>query len=1175
MYPIPTDKIMGNSQYLTRSLQKFILLISIFLMPFAQNLIHAKQHETLEQKLAGNYDSISLQEKKGQQKISINIEHLTLTETLTRLAKKLNVGISYQSGIIPDKTIHIQMENVSIHKILDTIFQGTNLKAVLPPSKDIIIIKQKKRQIEKVIDEEVSGVVTAAGSEETLPGVNVVLKGTTQGVTTNLDGEYSITVPSLQDTLVYSFIGYKTQTIPINGRATINVEMEEKVIAGEEMVVIGYGEREKQDVTGAVSSIGSEEIGQSINVSPELSIQGRVPGVNVTNTSGTPGARPEIRVRGIGTFGVADPLFVVDGVPITEFGAGAEGQDPRNNDLRGPINIFSLINPDDIESISVLKDASAAAVYGVRAANGVVLITTKSGQAGDTRVRLDISGGVQNLPNTHDVLNTQQYTQLYQEAFANNPDQAGNLPSVFDPNSNDFLGNSETFDWQNELKNQSANVQNYNLSVSGGNPKTTYFFSGGYSKTEAPVDQNLLERYSVSGRFNSDISDLIDVGATFRFGYVNTLNNTQANVDDIALAPPWQPIFNQNGPFGLGFQQVFDANGDLAFGPETNANVFAAQDLNRQDFQILRNIGSAFIEISPVESVQIKATINGDFSRNERNNFEDVRGALFDPSSSTVDIDEEESVGSFDQRNLRNHNLSGEFSINYVEDFGKHSVNILGNAMLQRFGFDGLSGSTEFLESRDPDRRFIQEIADREQINVFSDKQRDALRGFLIRSNYNYDNKYIVDVTVRHDGSSRFAENFRWGTFPSFSAAWRLSNEPFMEKYEFINDLKIRGGWGRLGNQETRRFAFLSTVGNEPTLGLGSGNGDATGNVEAGARLPDFPTRDLTWEKVTSSSIGFESTMLQNSVNFSFEYYRRDTDGILQQVQIAPSVGNENAPVFNVAQVRNTGVEIVAGYTKFFNDFQFRINGNISTVNNEVIQLADGQPFGGTGGRIEEGRPIGFLWGLEVDGIFQSQAEIDEWSQTTSEPGSVKSPGDIRFKDSNGDGVINEDDRTFLGSPIPDFNYGFSLSGSYKRFDANLFFQGVGGAERVNFARIAGEGMNSQGLNQWTTVLNRWTPDNPSTTMPRAVRGDPGSNNRFSDRWVEDASFLRLKNFQVGYTLPSDFLSGLGANGTNYRIYVSGRNLVTITDWTGLDPEVNQNAVPLPRTFIFGIQADL
>ena len=971
--------------------------------------------------------------------------------------------------------------------------------------------------------------------------------------------------------------------------------------------MIGYGTRSARDLTGAVSAVDAKDIEKSPNISPEAAIQGRLPGVYISTPGGNPGGRPEVQIRGIGTFGNAEPLYVIDGVPITEFGTGASSNS-RAGDLRGNINILSFINPADIESVSVLKDASAAAIYGVRAANGVILITTKRGQNGAPRVSLDASYGVQEAVNTYDVLNVDQYVDLYTDAYNNDPNEE--LPGIFDPNSPSYLGNRPTTDWQEALKNENSTVQNYGLRISGGNASTTYYLSGGYSYQESPLRENDLKRYSFAGNFDSEISRFVRVGANYRVGYVDANDNTRGSVDLLGKAPPWQPIYDENGnpapvtqaisftpndmfdPNNPTTGAAFNINSDsLLYGPETSPNPIGLQQETDNTYGIIRNLGSAFLEVEPLDGLKFRGTVSADYYINRQLQFTGFDRYLYEQiARNPYSGNDGNSAGGFGESTSRNWNLVREFSINYAKQLNLHKFDLLLNAMDQRYTFESTSVGTGQLILTDENLRVI--TGPNAFTGASGQREENALQGYMARMSYNYDSRYYLDLTVRRDGSSRFSPDFRWGTFPSVAAAWRVTGEPFMENIKFFSDLKVRAGWGQLGNQETSSFAFLSTISFTPDYAFGSGNGNPIGSLAYGARLPDLPNARLGWETAETFNIGIDAYALRDKLTFTVEYYDRTTKGIIQATQLAPSVGNEINPILNVASISNKGIELSAGYRNQIGKFSYGVSGNITTVRNRVESLNNGEAFGGSGGRVEEGQPLNYLWGYKVGGIFQSQEEVDAYYAETEDAisGGNFQPGDIFFQDlasrvegEDGtteivmvpDGRVDDADRVFLGNQIPTHFYGMNFDVGYGDFDLSVFFQGVGGVQRYNVERASFECMCGRGDNQFTTTLDRWTPENPSATLPRAVVGSPG-NNRFSDRFVEDASFLRLKNIQIGYTLPGsvagnlDFLQSL-------RIYLTGTNLFTLTDWTGIDPESTDafsgGVVPPTRAVVFGVNA--
>lgn len=1047
----------------------------------------------------------------------------------------------------------------------------------------------------------VSGTVTEMESGATLPGVNIVVKGTTIGTVTDVEGNYRLSVPDENSILIFSFIGYTSEEINVNGRSIINVSLTADIATLSEVVVIGYGERERKDVVGSISDMKSDEISRASAISPDMAMQGRMPGVLISTPSGNPLERPTVQIRGRNTFGFADPLYVIDGVPVFEGGAG----DPSAGigDIRSPINVLSLINPNDIESISVLKDAAASAIYGVRAANGVILITTKKGAAGKPKVDVSAFRGIQNITNNIDLLNTSQYVALYQESHANN-DQV-DLHPTFDPSSPEYLGNRGTHDWQTPLLNRDAVIEDYSVRVSGGSEATQYFTSVGYSRTEGVLKENSLKRYSLALNINSEISKFLNIGVTYRLANSNANNNTRGDLGGMYTAPPWQPVYDASHPTGfapstaLTFKpnENYDPdkadpgppfeidNTTLLWGEATRSNPLGFQAMSDNTYSLLRNMGNAFVELVPFKGLRIRGSLMGDWYYNSRESWSEHGQYIFNQTPGNPFARHDgTAVGSFGQRDSRNWNFNKELSISYGRAFGDHNFDILLNASDQYTRWEFNDISTSQVNSADPNFRVVREGVHPAYKGGFTGFQEFAMQGYMGRLSYKFKDKYYVDATLRRDGSSRFAPEQRWGLFPGVAVAWRVTSEDFMQNIPVISDMKIRATWGQLGNQETTRgFAYLSTIhqGAKYALGLDPGG---VGTRLFGSYLPNFPNSELSWETVETFNIGFDAGFLQNRITLTAEYYDKNTKDIIQSVKLPPNTGIQDPVDLNVAEVRNNGVEFLLGYNENIGEFRFSASANLTTVKNRVVSLNNGLAFDGAGGRVEEGHPIGYIRGYKVGGIFQNQQEIDTWKEQYEDKVGEGNPepGDMYFLDVEGipepgqqrnfvpDGVINPNDRVMIGKTIPGYYYGLNLGVAFKSIDFSMLLQGVGDVQKYNWMRAGGEGMSSTGANQWSTTLDRWTESNPSTTMPRAVRDDPNSNNRFSDRFVEDAGFLRLRNVQIGFSLPSNVLSKIGVI-ERFRIYASGVNLLTFTNWTGMDPE--NDVVPPTRQVMLGLNA--
>ena len=1169
--------------------------------------------------------------------ITVNIDNLTLEDALQLLSDETEFNFSYNDiRINEEKIISASAKNKSMATFLKKMSKEYDLKFKRINENIYVSMKEKsgsdvEEEFLSIFQErEITGKVISEEDSEGLPGVNVIVKGSTTGTITDVEGNYIINVPEEGALLEFSSVGFIKEVVEIGARSVIDISLSPDVTRLSEIVVIGYGEREKKDLTGAISVMTEKDIEKSIAMAPEFAMQGQMAGVMVTSPSGLPTDRPTVRIRGVSTFGIADPLYVIDGVPITEFGSGAESAAAVVRDIRGEVNVMSMINPDDIQSISVLKDASAAAIYGVRASNGVILITTKRGKQGKPKVDFNFRYGVQNFPKKYSVLNTSDYTSLYQESFAANPNFT--LPGYFNPDSvntayryDAYLGGKPTFDWQDPYINKNAINSDASVKVYGGTESTNYYVSAGYAFTEAPILLNQQERYSFATNVNTKVAKWIEAGLNYRMSYSEVIDQA-SSLRGATSAPPWQPLLFEddyypiNSPveekYGLAtandsittpnpdHPNFGGSNADAPpynvtwlkkYGAEQSGNGLTTQDsrLSENHYNLLRNIGTAYLKFTLYKGLTLKGSLSIDYYHNQRERWSSVDNTFYSPTpGNPYSTGDGTSLGGINYRNSYNHNIVKDVTLDWKENFGDHNINLTLNAMDQQYGFRMLASATSQVTQSDPEKRQITESEDNTTVGEWVDKS--ALQGYMARASYNFASKYYVDATVRRDGSSKFAPGYRWGTFPSVALAWRMSGENFMANVNWINDLKWRFGWGQLGNQETASFAYLSGVNLSPQYAYGSGLGDGYGFTANGLFLPDFPTEDLSWETTTTSNFGFDGLFFDNRLSATVEYYTRLTEDILQSAAFPQSVGNYNNPIINIASVQNRGFEFQLGWRDKIGEVEYFVNGNFTTVDNEVVEVWNDQPFGGSQNRIEKGFPMNYLWGFKVEGIYQSQDEVDsrEIEDNQSDPALV-SAGDMYFQDVHGppdpengfdyytpdpDGQVDLNDRTYIGNTIPDFFYGFTLGVNWKGFDLSGFFQGIGGVYKYNQALNRGVEMASQGNNQWTNVMNRWTPSNmhqwdsndKANSLPRAVRGDPAGNNRFSDRYAEKGSFLRLRNLTFGYTVP-----GLFIDKWDYidrvRIYIAGSNLMTITSWSGLDPENDE--IPIPVTWSFGVNA--
>ncbi len=1142
-------------------------------------------------------------------KVTLHLQNVSLKSVLKAIERKTDYKFVYSSNLLPSEaTVSVDFNETPVTAVLTSVLQNTGFK-FRKMDDDLIVITSN-------IDIVVKGRVMDANGTP-LAGITVSVENSNIQVATNSLGEFSINAPE-NGALIFTAIGFKTERVAINKRNDITVALTESAKGLDEVVVIGYGERKKKDVTGALATVSAKDIAKSTAMTPELALQGNVPGVFVESGGGEPGARPTVRIRGVNTFGYAEPLYVIDGVPIYEGGSGVS--DGAIGDMRSPINVFSKFNPSDIESITVLKDASAAAIYGVRASNGVILITTKRGKSGKPRVEFTGSHTIQNIAKTIPLLNTQQYMELTKELYNARPDAGVSYEERFGPlydqSSPQYVGNNPTYDWVGELKNKNAPIKDYGVRASGGTESFNYYFSAGYQKTESPLKANNLERYSVATNIESKISRFINTGLTIRLIQQRGLNNTQADLGTMMSTIPFQPIHNASEPYG--FQRTaagsFEPNPDydpsllspgapfnfvagdptLLWGQQTRFNVFAFQHLNSNRYDLNDIIGNAYVQIEPVKGLKIKGSLGGEYYTNLRKNWTNNDEWMYSQTPQNPYAGQDGlAKGSYGERQGRTTNLNKELTVNFNRTFFKdHSIDILLGAQEQigQWSVNDLSGNVNYA---DPQFRSINNRPPYTQ-GFAGIMQEDALIGYVGRLSYKFQDRYYLDGTFRRDGSSRLAPGYKWDNFSSFAAAWRISSEKFFPKTSFIDDLKLRGGWGTLGNyQSARYYAYLSSVSLTPDYSFGSGNGDGYGTQYQGSALPNFANNTLTWERLRTTSIGLDAILFNNSVSFTAEYYNKTTFDIIQSVSLPPNTGIEVSADLNIGQVRNTGLEFQLGYNTQLGPVSFNAAANVTTVNNKVIKLSGGTPLGSEWGRIEEGYSMFYLWGYKTGGVFQNQAEIDEWrqkyadaniGQSATDPatGYTYVPGDMYFQDVYGnpehpterysqtpDGLVNSNDRTYLGKTIPGYYYGFNVGANYKGLDLSIFLQGIGDVQKYNSLRSGLEAMGGV-AGQWATTLNRWTPQNPSSTMPRAVYGDPANATRFSNRFVENAAYLRLKNIQLGYSLPKPFLERLQFV-QNFRVYVGAVNLVTITKYSGLDPE--NDLIPPTRQIQVGLSA--
>lgn len=952
----------------------------------------------------------------------------------------------------------------------------------------------------------VSGQVTIA-SGESLPGVNVLLKGSNKGTITDADGNYSIDAG--EGTLVFSFIGYKMQEVDINGRTTINVVLEDDISLLEEVVVVGYGTQKRKDITTAVVTIDESAIEDRPMVSAAEALQGKAAGVQVVQPSGKPGGDISVRIRGAtSVLAGNEPLYVVDGIPTT--------------DIRG-------LNPNDISSMSVLKDAASASIYGARAANGVVLITTKRGTPNAPTIRLSAYSGFSNLRKPIEVLNTAQYRDLMEEVLG---------PGSVDPSE------THNANWSDEVFGTGKN-ESYQLSFSGGTDKSRYMISGNYLVQDGIVRPASFNRYSIRLNLDNDVKDWLKIGTSLNF----LSSKTKDTPDNLSSGRGGVIMSALNTP---PFLQVYNPDGSGQFAPnpfqpswENPVAYMEGPDQEVADHRLFGNVNG---EVKLIEGLTFKTNLGIDLNIHQWDYY-------LDPFR-TVYGRQQNGVGQSDKTNSTTWLL--ENTLNYARAFGKNNVTALAGTSIQEHRSDNsyLSGSD-----------FPSDVSVR-TINaantIFGSTSRDewALASFFGRVTYDYDSRYYLTASLRRDGSSKLAN--RWGTMPSVSAGWRISSESFMEGVTVIDDLKLTAGYGVNGNQEGisnyAQYGLINYIRRSPSDPL---SGPATQQISYG-------NPDLKWETTTQTNIGVDLAVLRSRLNFRFDAYIKKTEDLLLDVQLGSGAGDITSIQTNAGNIENKGIELNVSSVNVDNaGLQWNTDFNISFNRNKVTALKMTPVY--YYGRIysnnqdvaivREGLPLGTFFGYVSEGVDPDT-------------------GDMIFSDLNGNDILDPDDRTVIGNAQPKFTYGLTNSLSYKRFDLNIFFQGSYGNDVFNATRVDLEGMFDN-KNQSTVVLDRWTPDNRNTDIPRAGNIN---NVRNSTRFVEDGSYLRLKAVTLAYNLNPDLLSKFGVN--KLSVYTTGQNLLTFTNYSGFDPEVNafgRSAVelgvdygtyPQSRTVTFGVNLE-
>lgn len=954
---------------------------------------------------------------------------------------------------------------------------------------------------------------------ETVIGASVIRKGTTNGTITGIDGDFSLNM-SPNGTLVVSFVGYKTQEVQVKGQKQLQVVLSEDAEMLDEVVVIGYGTMKKSDLTGAVSSIGNKDIKDSPVSNLGQAIQGKISGVQIVD-AGKPGDNVSIKIRGLGSINNCDPLVVIDGVP-TDLG-------------------LSSLNMADVERLDVLKDASATAIYGSRGANGVVMITTKRGTEGKGKLAVSANYSFQNATNVPSLLNAAQYAELSNDMMVN----SGRNPNPEWANPSELGAGT---DWVDELLRTGV-MQNYTVSYSGGNEKSHYYVSGGFLDQSGIVKSVNYRRFTFQSNSDAQVLKWLKFSNNITFS-ADTKKSGSYNIGDALKALPIYPVKNEDGSWS---------------GPDGNSewygstrNPIGPTELNKSQTDGYNFLANLTAELTFTKWLKFKSTFGYDAKFWFIDNFTPKYNWKPTPTEETsrYKSDNKSFTYLWDNYFLFDHTFAEKHRVGLMAGMSAQwNTNDYLNAQKNVFMFDN-----------------VHEMDNGEEMYAIGGNETEwALLSYMARVNYSYEDRYLLTATIRRDGSSRFGKKHRWGTFPSVSVAWRASQEKWFPKNDYINDLKVRAGYGVTGSQASvGNYSYLASY-NTSVYPFGISSGNQTALVSSTLANPY-----IHWEEVAQTNIGFDASLFNSRVMFSFDAYLKETRDMLVKASIPITSGFEDTTTTytNAGKVRNQGIEMSLHTINLTGELGWETNLTATYNKNKIKDLNSDVPYyinqinNSYVTMLAKDYPINVFYGYVTDGIFQNQSEVNTHAV---QPGAE--PGDIRFRDLNNDGVINDSDRTVIGNPNPSWLFSMNNSLSYKGFELSVFLQGIAGNKIYNANNIDNTGM-AAAYNQTTDVLKRWQGEGTSNSMPRAVFGDPNQNTRVSDRFVENGSYLRLKNITLSYTFPKQWLQK--AQIENARLSLSCENVATITGYSGFDPEVgingiDQNRYPISRTFSLGL----
>lgn len=1065
-------------------------------------------------------------------KVSIRMNNVKLDKILNEIENQTDYLFIYNNQVDINKITSVKVKNEAVAQVLDKILSGTGINYELEGTHIILTTEAIKDLHAQQQAKTVTGTVTDVSGEPII-GANIRIKGTTTGTITDIDGNFSIEAEP-QSVIEVSYIGYLTQETVINNQKSIRFLLKEDTKTLDEVVVIGYGVQKKADLTGSVANINTEKLNTQSNANIGQALQGKIAGVDIVSQGGAPGSGTRIMVRGIGTLNNASPLYIVDGMYM---------------------NSIDHINPNDIASIDVLKDASSAAIYGSRAANGVIIVTTKEGSntEGKPIIDLSVNLGISTASKFLDMLDAKGWAEVTTIAR-----QAIGKPAL---DMATDLANKPDNDWQ-DIMFRPALMQNYNLSVKGGGKYSTYYTGLGYFNQDGIVKGTNYQRYNIQSK-NDYKRGIFSAGTNLiiSFSHDKPLHQELRGgmIGTILQSVPTLEKYDdtREGGYGGTYGDVVNIPHPLAI---IDDNIM---DRYNENVKIFANL---YAQIELFKGLKYKLNLTPDFS------FERYKNYLnkYDFGLAT------NSITQLTERQRRRRNILVENLLTFDRTFGEHKISALAGYTYQDSRFRHIQAYGEGLPQG------LEEI-DAATTNRSNEGNswRSVLTSILGRVFYSYQNKYLFTATIRRDGSSKFGKNNRYGYFPSFSLGWNVAEEKFMENVHWLNQLKLRGGYGVLGNQEIDNYQYSSTI----TTGINYPDGN--GGLLQGAFPKNFANPDIKWEETAMTNVGIDFMAFNNRLSLTADYYVKNTKDILLTVPIPISSGGANDPIRNAGKIRNNGFEFNLGWMDQPNpDISYGINLIGSFNKNKVIAMGSesGSIKGGstnqniTTSETKAGYPIGGYWLISTAGYFNSQEEVDAYAKDGKKIQPAAEPGDIKFVDANNDGVINDDDRVFQGSPFPDFTFALNGNMRYKNFDLSIGLQGVLGNKIYNATRQTLEDV-TKGSNFLASCLDYWTPENKNASHPRLTWDDPNRNTRAeSDRYLENGSYLRLRSVQLGYTFPQTWFKGAIQHA---RVYINAENLFTITSYSGYSPDVNADNAnyrgfdnfiyPTNRTFMLGL----